>query len=61
MTREQELLAAAQNYSEKLGSIKTHPPTDKRYANSSRDRIATSMRGYYKEVSTIFPPSKENK
>lgn len=58
MTREQELLQVANNYSEKLGSLKTHPPFDKRYSNDSRDRIATSMRNYYKQVSGILAEQK---
>jgi len=54
MTREQELLQVANNYSQTLGGLKKHPPFDKRYSNSSKDRIATSMRNYYKQVSTIL-------
>jgi|DEB0MinimDraft_6_1074348.scaffolds.fasta_scaffold01123_24 major membrane immunogen (membrane-anchored lipoprotein) len=58
MTREQELLQVANNYSEKLGTLKKHPPFDKRYSNESRDRIATSMRNYYKQVSDILTEDK---
>ena len=61
MTREQELLQVANNYSQKLGNLKTHPPFDKRYSNESRDRIATSMRSYYKEVSGILTEDKSGK
>lgn len=61
MTKEQELLQAASNYSEKLSTVKTHPPFDKRYSNQSRDRIATSMRSYYKQVSTIFAETNKDR
>ena len=62
MTREQELLQVASSYSQKLGTLKTHPPFDKRYSNQSKDRIATSMRSYYKQVSTILSSDEqENK
>lgn len=56
MTREQELLQVASNYSQKLGSVKKHPPVEKRYSNESKDRIATSMRNYYKQVSALLVP-----
>ena len=59
MTREQKLLDVASHYSQALGTLKTHPPFDKRYSNSSRDRIATSMRSYYKQVSTILSSDEE--
>ena len=61
MTREQELLQVANNYSEKLSGVKTHPPFDKRYSKSSKDRIAISMRHYYREVSAILSSEGENK
>lgn len=56
MSREQQLLQVASSYSQKLGSMKTHPPVEKRYSNDSRDRIATSMRTYYKQVSALLVP-----
>ena len=59
MTREQELLQVANNYSQTLGGVKKHPPFDKRYTNPSRDRIATSMRSYYKQVATILSSDEE--
>jgi len=59
VTREQELLQVASDYSQALSTLKTHPPFDKRYSNSSRDRIATSMRSYYKQVSTILSSDEE--
>jgi hypothetical protein len=62
MTREQELLQVANNYSQKLSGVTTHPPVDKRYSKSSKDRIAISMRHYYYEVSTILSSDRgENK
>jgi hypothetical protein len=56
ITREQALLQVAGSYSQKLGSMKTHPPVEKRYSNQSKDRIATSMRTYYKQVSALLVP-----
>jgi hypothetical protein len=60
MTREQALLQVASNYSQKLGSIKTNPPVEKRYSNDSRDRIATSMRSYYRQVSALLVSEGKN-
>jgi hypothetical protein len=60
MTREQQLLQVASSYSEKLGSMKTNPPVEKRYSNDSRDRIATSMRTYYKQVSALLVSEGKN-
>lgn len=60
MTREQQLLQVASSYSEKLGSMKTNPPVEKRYSNDSRDRIATSMRTYYKRVSALLVSEGKN-
>ena len=57
MSREEELLKAAQSYSEQLKAVTKNPPADKRYSNKSKDKIATSMRSYYKQVSGVLQSS----
>jgi len=61
MSKNEELLSAAQQYSEKLSAVKKHPPIAQRYSNDARDRISTSMRSYYKQVSTILSSDNESK
>ena len=56
MSREEKMLLFANSYSDKLKSVTANPPVDKRYSSKSRDKIAVSMRSYYRQVSALLAP-----
>lgn len=54
MSREEKMLMFANTYSDKLRAVTTNPPVEKRYSSKSRDKIAVSMRSYYRQVSALL-------
>lgn len=54
MSREEEVLRLTEDYVNNLKAVKTNPPIQKRYSNKSKDKIAVSMRSYYKQMANVL-------
>lgn len=48
------MLRLTEDYVNNLKAVKTNPPIQKRYSNKSKDKIAVSMRSYYKQMANVL-------